>query len=340
MPDTKEKNAVVIYNPTSGTATDIDVCLGAIVHKLCEDLKYVATVRPTRPETDHKDIVQAIGDNVDLVVAVGGDGTIRLVLGALSEAGSKVPVGIVPLGTGNQLARNLGIYEENFLADPLENALAVIAAGHATSIDLGRMNGHYFCVAAGAGPISDAVIMPSRDEKANFKMFAYVGSMLQTFALPPVVFRVKTGSDDFAVTASGIFVTNVGDLGVGTLSDTAQVNDGLLDLCVLNPAEFADYLNLGFRFSGGFVGGQPPYYIRKVSSVTVDVVPVESRLSDLQSIAFNIRGALKGESDNKPRTYESVTAMIDGDACGTTPMQVDVVPNAVRVLTPKVVATS
>src|SRR6516164_1339993 len=51
----------------------------------------------------------------DLIVAAGGDGTIRLVLGAVAQMKSSVPVSIMPLGTGNQLARNLAIYEENIL---------------------------------------------------------------------------------------------------------------------------------------------------------------------------------------------------------------------------------
>jgi diacylglycerol kinase family enzyme len=280
----------------------------------------------------NRECAQIVADDYELIVAAGGDGTIRLVLGAVSAAAAEIPVAIIPLGTGNQLARNLKIYEESLLNDPLVEAINVMLKGRPTRIDLGKMNGEYFCVAAGAGPLSDAVITPSRRDKASLKMLAYVGSMIQTFALPPVNFRVRTGSDNFQVSASGIFVTNVADLGVGTLSDTAELNDGLLDLCIMNPTEFADYIQLGFRFAGGFVGGDAPYYIRKVESVDLEVVPVESRLSDLQAIAHKVRTALKGEPEAPPR-YDQVIAMIDGDAFGTTPMHVEVVANAVTVLT-------
>ncbi len=333
--ESRLKKALVIYNPTAGMTVDIDMCLGTIVHKLCEQFKAVVTVRPTVPGLSGRDIFCGLDGEFDLIVAAGGDGTLRLVLGALSDAGSHVPVGIVPLGTGNQLARNLGIYEENILTDPLERALEIILTGVASRIDLGRMNGEYFCVAAGAGPISDAIISPSAREKANFKMLAYVGSIIQNIAAPPVVFHVRTGSDDFHVIASGVFVTNVADLGVGTLSDTALTNDGLLDLCILNPEEFADYLQLGFRFTGGFVGGEASYYIRKVQAVDLEVAPVPSPLSKLQTLAHNIRSALKGKLDEEPPVYTKVTASIDGDACGTTPMHVEVVADAVTVLIPR-----
>lgn len=334
------RNALVIYNPTAGTVQDIDLCIGAVVHNLCKQADMNVTVKATSPEMTHPQCVGLLGETYDLIVAAGGDGTIRLVLGAVSEVQPNTPVGLVPLGTGNQLARNLNIYEENILTDPLLEAINIIQKGIATPIDLGVMNGEYFCVAAGAGPLSDAVISPSRQDKANLRMLAYVGGIIQQFAAPPVVFEIRTGSDRFQVSASGIFVTNVADLGVGTLSDSAEFNDGWLDLCIMNPTEFADYIELGFRFTGGLVSGsEAPYYIRKVTGVDIEVVPVESRLSGLQAIAHKVRTALKGEPEQRPR-YEQVTAMVDGDAFGTTPMHIEVRPRAVRVLTLKKVITN
>jgi diacylglycerol kinase (ATP) len=326
------RKALVIYNPSAGNLRDADLCIGSIVHNLCKDDNYAVTVTTTIADMTQRQCVAMIADDYDLIVAAGGDGTIRLVLGAVSDTVPHTPVAIIPLGTGNQLARNLNIYEENLLSDPLLDGIEVMVSGTPTPIDLGLMNGEYFCVAAGAGPLSDAVITPSRNDKSNLKMLAYVSSMIQTFASPPVVFRVHTGEDNFDVSASGIFVTNVADLGVGILSDSAELSDGLLDLCIMNPTEFSDYLQLGFRFVGAFVSGEAPYYIRKVSSVDIDVIPVESRLSDLQAIAHKVRTTLKGQSEEPPR-YEHVQAMIDGDAFGTTPMRIQVKPNAVRVLT-------
>jgi diacylglycerol kinase family enzyme len=239
----------------------------------------------------------------------------------------------LPLGTGNQLARNLNVFDASLLTDPLADAIQTMLTGATTRIDLGLMNGHYFCVAAGCGPLSDAVIGPSHQDKQNLKMLAYVGSIFNNIAAPPVHFNVRTGNDQFQVSASGIFITNVADLGVGTLSDTAELNDGLLDLCIMSPAEFTDYLQLGFRFTGGgIIGGDAPYYIRKVKSVDISVVPVESQLSDFQAIAHKVRTAFKGESEQPP-VYKEVAAMVDGDACGTTPMKIQTKQSAVAVLT-------
>jgi diacylglycerol kinase family enzyme len=329
------KQALVIYNPSSVTQVGPDAWLGQIVHRICFYGGYRVNVMATEANMRHDSLKESEIEGNDLIVAAGGDGTIRLVLGTLAHLKSPLPVAIMPLGTGNQLARNLSIYEDNLLIDSLDNALDIALKGVPMPIDLGLMNGEYFAVAAGAGPMSDAVLIPNRHEKATWKMLAYMSSMVQTFALPPVVFRLTVDGEEFRVTASGLFVTNIADLGVGRLSDTAVLDDGFLDLCILNPRNFKDYLTLGFRFAGGFVGGEAPYYIKKVRTVDVEVQPVASRLSRVQKLGQRIRGFMRGDTVEDRPVYQKVTAMIDGDACGTTPMHIEVVPQAVNVLVAK-----
>lgn len=326
------KHAVLVYNPAARSAADPDLWLGRVVHRLCEEGGYRLTVAPTRPDPAEPPILTAGEPAPDIVVAAGGDGTVRQVLQAVRRSCPRVPVGIIPAGTGNQLARNLGIYEDSLLKDPVEEAVSIILSGSPQAIDLGDMNGHLFAVAAGAGPLSDAVIIPGRQDKTNWKMLAYASSMVQTFAMPPVVFKVTADGSSFSVTASGIFAANVGDLGVGQISETAEPNDGLLDLCILNPSRFTDYLNLGFRFAGGFVGGEAPYYIRKARQIDIEVVPVPSRLSAVQRAGLAVRSFFKGVPAGAPPIVREVTAMIDGDACGTTPMRITVLPQAVSVV--------
>lgn len=297
----KRRQALVVYNPESGPAIDRNTWLGQIVDKFCKELNFEVTVRATHHGITSREIVDNGGAGLDLVVGAGGDGTIRLVLGALADAGSDVPVAIIPFGTGNQLARNLGVYEENLLVDPVEAALEAIVRGHSRKIDIGRMNGHPFCVGVGAGPLSDAVAAPSREDKANWGIMAYVGSMVQTIATPPVELTVTADGDKFNVKASGVFVTNVGNLGIATVSESAEVDDGLLDLFIITLGELNDYVTLGFRFATSFLGGEAPYYLKKVSSVTI-------------------------------ASRHPLAANVDGDFVGTTPMKVEVAPRAVRVI--------
>jgi diacylglycerol kinase family enzyme len=328
------KQALLVYNPVARTAAEPDMWLGKIIHKLCEKSEYIVTVFTTHPDTTHEDLIPLIKPPIELVIAAGGDGTVRFVLATLAQASLSVPAGIVPLGTGNILARNLGIFQESLLSDPVEHAIDIIIGGKPLAIDLGIMNGQYFAVAAGAGPISDAIVIPGREEKTNWKMLAYAGSVIQTFALPPVVFRVTTDQETFKIAASGIFVTNVAEMGLGKLAQTALLNDGLLDLCILNPTVFKDYVDLGFQFVGGASAGQASYYSRQVEAVTIECVPVRSPLSTIQWLGMKVRKWVSGDPRNLPPRHKEVMAMIDGDAAGTTPMTVRVAPQAVRVLTP------
>src|SRR5580700_8309348 len=130
-------NALIVYNPTAGTAIDPELWLGAVVHRLCE--KYVVSVVPTQPGMLPSELFEAVTSPLDLIVAAGGDGTVRFALSAVAERKADIPVGIIPLGTGNQLARNLSIYLENILSDPLDDAINILLRGVPLKIDLGVM---------------------------------------------------------------------------------------------------------------------------------------------------------------------------------------------------------
>jgi diacylglycerol kinase family enzyme len=81
----------------------------------------------------------------------------------LAEAKSDIPAALMPLGTGNVLARNLGIVAEKFFANPSRERPRRNHQWHVPlRIDMGMMNGEYFAGMAGAGPLSDAFVFPAR----------------------------------------------------------------------------------------------------------------------------------------------------------------------------------
>lgn len=338
------RTALIVYNPAAGSNLVPESWLGKVVHVLATTTVDNVNTIATKPDTTSKEIINQITSSVDLLVAAGGDGTIRMVMEAAAlyekenphQDNQNLAVGILPLGTGNQLARNLHIYEDNILnVNPLEKAIKTLTQGHSQEIDLGVMNGHYFAVAAGAGPMSDAIVTPDKRDKANWKMLAYASSLVQTLAQPPALFEIDADGESFKVAASGLFVTNISDFGVGTLSESASLNDGLLDLCILSPEEFQDYLEYGFAFAGALTGNQTsPYYIKKVKTVDIKVLPVSRRGSVIQNTWRKVKGAFGVYSKPPLMIYPDAMAMVDGDACGTTPMHIEVVPSAVKVLIP------
>jgi YegS/Rv2252/BmrU family lipid kinase len=178
----------------------------------------------------------------ELVVVCGGDGTVRTVCAEL--AGTGVPVGVVPAGTGNLLARNLA------LPLYLNAAVDVALAGQDRAIDLVRVAGdglgedEHFLVMAGMG--FDAAIMEGANEqiKAKVGWLAYVVSGMRNLMFPAV--RVDISIDDEPFTrhrARTIVVGNVGFLQAGLpLLPDATIDDGRIDVVLVNPRRFLHWL--------------------------------------------------------------------------------------------------
>ncbi len=184
---------------------------------------------------------QAVRDGADLVLACGGDGTVTAC--AAGVAGSGTPLGILPLGTGNLLARNLGLPLD------LDAALVTALTGSDRRLDAGSANGHMFVVMAGLG--FDAKMLGGSSEplKKRLGSAAYVLSGLRHLRDRPVrVSLVADGGPPLRVRASAVIVGNVGWLqgGIRLLPD-ALPDDGTLDAVVLTARGWAGWLRLATR---------------------------------------------------------------------------------------------
>lgn len=328
------KHALVIYNPAAKSQVQTEIWIGKLVEKLNQHDEYLVSFYPTTAETGPEHLVPLFKPPLDLVIAAGGDGTVRFALAALAKAKSRIPCAIFPLGTGNVLARNLGIVKESILANPLEHAFDYLVNGRPVQIDMALMNGEYFAGMAGVGPISDAFMRPPRALKTKFRLLAYVSAMLQTIAQPPRVFRITTGGMSFKVQASGIFLANVEDLGIGKRNELSNLNDGFLELHIVDPVKFTDYVNLGFRFVAGSVDEKAPECILRCKEAVVEAMPRRGVRSEFQAWAKKLRNVLAGKKVPDPARVSEAPLMIDGEECGVTPMRVTIVPKAVTVLVP------
>ena len=191
---------------------------------------------------------RAVEMGVDVVLAAGGDGTIRAV--GESLAGTGIPLGLVPLGTGNLLARNL----EADLADP-HNSVDVALFGSEKAIDTiamhleiedGRTEDHRFLVMGGAG--FDAQIMAdTRDDlkdMVGWAAYAEAGARHLFNGPRWARFSVDGGPWDSRLVRS-VMVCNCGELTAGlVLVPRARLDDGLLDLVVMTPRTAVGWLRM------------------------------------------------------------------------------------------------
>ncbi|MDQ3094851.1 MAG: PA-phosphatase, partial [Actinomycetota bacterium] len=182
----------------------------------------------------------------DMVVAAGGDGTVRVVCGEM--AGTGVPVGVIPAGTGNLLARNLAV--------PLVHDLAVetVLYGQDRAIDIVRIEGDElaptrFVVMAGLG--LDAAIMDGAQEalKARIGWPAYVVAGARQLRYPAVRVDISVdGATPVRRRARTVVIGNVGSLQAGIpLLPDALIDDGVLDVVVIAPRRSFGWVGLAIR---------------------------------------------------------------------------------------------
>jgi YegS/Rv2252/BmrU family lipid kinase len=169
----------------------------------------------------------AVEAGADLVVACGGDGTVTACAEGVADTG--VPLGIIPLGTGNLLARNVG------LPMGLDEALAVAIGDVQQAIDVGRVNGSLFVVMAGLGLDARMLSTTSDRLKKRLGWLAYAISAVRHLEDRPArVTVIADGGQRRRMRASALIVGNVGWLrgGLPLLPD-ARPDDGKLDAVVV-----------------------------------------------------------------------------------------------------------
>ncbi len=236
------------------------------------------------------------GDAFDAIVVAGGDGTLSRTIGAAIERG--VPVGIVPLGTFNELARTLAIPSD------VSQACALVAAGRTRTIDVGRVNGAYFVNEASVGVSSRIARRQRSADKQRYGILAIAMSLLGVVAVwRPFRVEIRYDGREERVRAVQLTVANSHRFGGVVSVDGAAIDDGWLDLyCV--EAE-------GMRGLIGVIG----------AIVSRRPRPVEG-LRTYRSRAFDV-------STRRPHR---VTA--DGEPAGRIPARFEVVTSVLRVFAP------
>jgi diacylglycerol kinase (ATP) len=243
------------------------------------------------------EIIRRHHENIDRVIIGGGDGTLNCAARALIEA--DLPLGILPMGTANDLARTLGIPMDLF------EACEVIGAGRLLRIDLGRVNDKYFFNAASIGLGAQVTRGLTRDVKSRWGVLGYARSVYHALKhARPFSATITCDGAVSHVRSMQIAVGNGRFYGGGmNISHDAAIDDQRLDLYSLDPLSLWQLIRLAPTLRAG--------HHRDLDSVLV----LRGRKIEIQT-----------------RRSKSVTT--DGELSTRTPARFEVVPKALSVYVP------
>jgi len=212
----------------------------------------------------HRDVLREYGPHSDGIVVAGGDGTISRLLPDLVSLSR--PLGILPAGTANDLARTLKIPDDGAAA------ARIVLEGATRRIDLGLANGIYFCNAAGIGASVSVSRELDRLDKATLGVLAYARAAWRVLRRTSG-FRTRIRGGEalgYRGRATQVTVANGVHYGGGmTIHESATIDDGALDVLVVRPRPLMHYVCHFFAFRHGRYDGNAPVWSARTQSIEV-----------------------------------------------------------------------
>ncbi len=292
-----KKKLVFIVNPKAGITPKSKVVIEVLAGNIIPSSRFIPEVIFTERPGHATEIAKtAIENGADIIVASGGDGTVNEVAIALVD--TDIPMGILPAGSGNGLARCLGISMSYALA------LRTIIRGNTKLMDVATVNDKIYTSIAGIG--FDAFVAQKFAESSIRGMISYMQIILNEFSgYKPVTYNLTIDGENFEKQALMIVFANSNQFGFNTrIAPNASVDDGFLDICVVRKMPVAQLLNVGYHTMRGTLGntGFVEYFRGK-----------EINISNIHNPLMNI--------DGEPKILES-------------PVSIKIKPLCLRVIVP------
>ena len=261
---TEEKKKIVfIVNPKAGISPKSKVVIELLAGNIIPSSRFIPEVIFTeRPGHATEIAANSIANGADIIVASGGDGTVNEVASALVN--TNIPMGILPAGSGNGLARCLGISMSYALA------LRTIIRGNTKLMDVATVNDKLYTSIAGIG--FDAFVAQKFAESSIRGMLSYMQIILNEFSsYKPVTYNLTIDGQSFEKHALMVIFANSNQFGFNTkIAPDASVDDGYLDICVVRKMPVTQLLNVGYHTMRGTLGntGYAEYFRGKEISIS------------------------------------------------------------------------
>ncbi len=298
-PDAPYRRALVVANPIAGRGQGAKAA-----REVVEGLSRMGIPAETHLTTgrgDGRARVRCMDDDIDLVVSIGGDGTLREVFDGLLDP--SVAVGAVPMGTANVLSLDLGLPRD------VDRALEVFAGGRTATIDLALANGHVSFLVTGVGLDGQAVREVERARKGPITRWSYATAIWRALrSYRPPALTVEIDGQREKDTYGLVLISNIINYGgFMQLDAERKLDDGLFEVYLFPRARARELAALAMR-----------------SRFSPLLRPTPAR-DDVRMV--RARRVLV-DSD------EPVPIQVDGDYRGETPLEFEVSSRQVRLLVP------
>jgi len=239
-----KKKIIFIVNPKAGITPKSKVVIELLAGNIIPSSRFIPEVIFTERAGHATEIAKnAIDNGADIVVASGGDGTVNEV--ACAMVNTDIPMGILPAGSGNGLARCLGISMSYALA------LRTIIRGNTKFMDVATVNDMMYTSIAGIG--FDAHVAQRFAESSLRGMLSYMQIILNEFSsYKPTTYKLTIDGISMEKHALMIIFANSNQFGFNTrIAPEAKVDDGFLDICVFKKMPVSQLLNVGYHMMMG-----------------------------------------------------------------------------------------
>ncbi|MBP1757606.1 MAG: YegS/Rv2252/BmrU family lipid kinase [Firmicutes bacterium] len=295
--------ARVIINPSSGRQT-VQRQADRLIEVLLADgtLTHVDTIRTLGAGDAYRAARYYQDWQFDLILAVGGDGTVNEVISGLLDGKHNTPLAIMPAGTVNDFAYAMGLprAESKFRK--------MIRDGKNKLVDVGRVNNHYFLNVAAAGLLTDVAYKVPSDVKTVLGNLAYVieGARDLSQTMEPIRIRLETPDRIVEEDVLLFIVANTTSVGgFRNFAPSASVTDGLLDVVIVHRQNFLELLPLLVQMANGVHVNHPKITYFQASSIKVECL-------DRAEVSLDI----------------------DGERGDNLPVEISILPKALRLIVP------
>ncbi len=285
----------LLTNPTSGKGTGVRTAEAALAR--LRDAGFEVRNLVGRDADEALDLArQCVADGVETLAVVGGDGMVHLAIQALADSDTRL--GLIPAGTGNDVARYFDIPRKDTAA-----ATDIVIGGKERRVDLARIGAKYFVTVLAAG--FDAIV----NERANAmtwpkgQMRYNLATIAELRTFKPIPYVVEIDGEQHRFEAMMVAVGNGPSFGGGLrITEGAVLDDGLLDVVVIRPMSKASLVRTYPKLFKGTHVHHPDYRHHHAKKVTI--------------------------------AAPGITAYADGERLAPLPLTVEVAPLALRVLVP------